>query len=86
MASLLRLNCVLTASIATLLRLWRSYCDPSAYLGPYKGRREDAQNAIYQDVEHRGERNKAWSRIGVIVEERNGTWLNLGHRGHRDRF
>ncbi|KAH3752119.1 hypothetical protein DPMN_186952 [Dreissena polymorpha] len=36
--------------------------------------------------EHRGERNRAWSRIGVIVGERNGTWLNRGHRGHRDRF
>ncbi|KAH3777453.1 hypothetical protein DPMN_178900 [Dreissena polymorpha] len=36
--------------------------------------------------EHRGERNRAWSRIGVIVGERNGTWLNRGQRGHRDRF
>ncbi|KAH3749748.1 hypothetical protein DPMN_184258 [Dreissena polymorpha] len=43
-------SCVLTASIATLLRLWRSYCDPSAPLGTYKGRREDAQNAINQDA------------------------------------
>ncbi|KAH3863393.1 hypothetical protein DPMN_026378 [Dreissena polymorpha] len=29
--------------------------------------------------EYRGERNRAWSRIGVIVGERNGTWLNRGH-------
>ncbi|KAH3882204.1 hypothetical protein DPMN_020216 [Dreissena polymorpha] len=36
--------------------------------------------------EHRGERKREWSRIGVIVGERNGTWLNRKHRGHRDRF
>ncbi|KAH3843693.1 hypothetical protein DPMN_117221 [Dreissena polymorpha] len=36
--------------------------------------------------EHCGERNRVWSRIGVIVGERHGTWLNRGHCGHRDRF
>ena len=31
---------------------------------------------------------RRWPRppIGVIVGERNGAWLNRGHRGHRDRF
>ncbi|KAH3881581.1 hypothetical protein DPMN_005507 [Dreissena polymorpha] len=38
------------ASIVTLLRLWRSYCNPSASLGMYLGRREEAQNTINQDA------------------------------------
>ncbi|KAH3753746.1 hypothetical protein DPMN_188395 [Dreissena polymorpha] len=50
MASLLRLHCFLTASFSNLLRLWRSYCDPSASLGKYYRRCEDAQNAINQDA------------------------------------
>ncbi|KAH3871705.1 hypothetical protein DPMN_034916 [Dreissena polymorpha] len=52
MASLLRLHCVLTASIATLLRLWRSYCDPSASLEHHKpGRWCDgmAKNSIFTE-------------------------------------
>ncbi|KAH3738118.1 hypothetical protein DPMN_044745 [Dreissena polymorpha] len=45
MASLLRLNFVLSASIATLLRLWRSYYD---------------QNAINKDAGVTGRRKTAF--------------------------